>query len=165
MKTTLTKFKNWIIMWIWFSLTVLIIWITYAAVTTVSPWETLTADMWNGMVDVVNDEYLTNWTEVLTNKTWDWKPVYRKVLEFTSPSGWVGETHDVSSYFSNATNCRVVFHLLNRSDWWNSTGEQNDIMNTDVQNNCSSLRIKTNGWSYAILRPVTIVVEYTKTTD
>lgn len=162
--------KSWLIQWITILL-VLSLWaVSYAAFTNftslqATSWETLTSTKWNDMVDAVQDEYLTNWTEVVTNKTWDWKPVYRKVLTYTSWSNSNWLNLNSSWLFSNADNCKIVQHVIYRSDWRNTTWEQNTILDTDIKKDCSSIWMQTNWQSYTLSRPVILIIEYTKTTD
>lgn len=73
-----------------FSLTVIIVWVTYAVVSN-SVWSNtiLTASMWNEMAG--NYQYKLN-EEVNTWKRWiNWKPIYRKVVNLWS-------VHQVTSY-------------------------------------------------------------------
>ena len=74
MKETIKKSFVW---WIVFLSTVIIWAIAYATVSTVTTWQTLTADMWNGMA--WNYDY--SLSEINTGKKWvDDKPIYRKVV-------------------------------------------------------------------------------------
>lgn len=69
----INNIKNWIVFWISWALTMIFIWITYAA--TVSSWQLLTADLFNEKmvptwaVMAFNWDRCPNWW---TKANWDW---------------------------------------------------------------------------------------------
>lgn len=161
----LKQIKKWMLQWFWILLVVWLAWVSYAAFTwiawlAVSSWDTLTAQKWTNLVDAVDDQYSTS--ETLTNKTWLWQPVYRKVVELTTPSGSTWVDNDVSAFFTWASNCRVAEHIIYRSDGRNTTSTQsNSAWATDIKNDCSIMWIQVpNTVFYS--RPIKVVVEYTK---
>ena len=150
-------------MWIWFSLTVLIIWITYATVMTVSTWDTLTADMWNSMA--WNYDY--SLSEVNTGKKWvDLKPIYRKVVTLASTS-----INDFTRRTINYDNPPIDVDIIVWKSFKGNDFQTYEIDSTWSKNfslwiSSMSYKLWTNtsydnlfvAWNY-------IILEYTKTTD
>lgn len=76
--------KKALIFWLVSSVTMILVWLTYAAVyNSVNNWETLTASMWNNI-----HNYSTE--EINTWKKWiDGRPIFRKVIDFwVLPASW-----------------------------------------------------------------------------
>lgn len=56
------KIKDWFLIGIWLTISLILTWITYAAIATVTTWETLTASMWNEVADNSVKAYASfNW--------------------------------------------------------------------------------------------------------
>ena len=82
-----SQIKHWLVVWIVASLIFSAVYAFTTPLPQVTTWDPLTAQLWNDMTDAVNNEYLTDWTEVLTNKTWNWNSVYRRVFS-ADPNDW-----------------------------------------------------------------------------
>lgn len=65
--------KKWLIFWIWISISVLITWIVYAALSHVSSWTTLTSDMFNSVIDATVPTWWIMAFNLSTCPTW-WLP-------------------------------------------------------------------------------------------
>ncbi len=159
------QIKWWVLHGIWFLLVIWLAWVWYASFTgfswlAMSSWDILTAQKWTDLVDAVQDEYST--TETLTNKVWLNQPLYRKVIELTSPANSAGVTYNVAAQFTWGSNCRVVNHIIYRTDGWNSTSAQNSFWETDIKNDCSTIWIKHDWSSFVNSVPVKMIIEYTK---
>ena len=112
----LKQLKNGIVHGIWIMLVVWIMWSVYAFTSplpTVNNWDTLTHTAWNDMVDAVNDDY--NLTETLTNKTFLWDPVFRKVINVwtTTSNIWKTVAHNIT----NINRVISVWYSQKRIDW------------------------------------------------
>lgn len=126
--------KQWIVIWIWISFVLWLIWITYASV---SSWDTLTATMWNEKTvptGAVMSFYLSscpewwvladgsNWTvdlrwTVVRWIWWDlnWRDVERTLWEYQEDSY---ESH--SHTWSATTYGNTFEHLLWSTNWNNN---------------------------------------------
>ncbi len=154
MKKIFYKLKDGIIIWIGFSLTTLVIWITYAAVSTVTTGQTLTADMWNNMA--WNYDYSTN--EVDTGKKWiDWKPIYRKVIHETNiPAATTNYSHGIANIDKIVDTHYIMEQgtswFYDNSIWYQGRRVGFTTSTIQVISNITA----DNAW---------FIMEYTKTTD
>ena len=154
--------KKWIIFWVTSFLTLVLLGFAYATVSTVTTWETLTADMWNSMA--WNYDYSLN--EVDTWKKWvDGKPIYRKVVTLSS-NPIADNTWRTINYDNPPVNPET---LISSSYKWN---KNNDNYSVDTAWKklyifnladlayilWTSTPLSFSQWDYVIL-------EYTKTTD
>ena len=172
MNNLLSDLKKWLTIWFWIVMMLWLAWVSYAAFTwftalQATPAESLTLTKWNDMVDAVKDEYKTDWSEVLTSKIWDWKPVYRKVITATvntdNTATYVTLVHNDAErifieevyVFVPAWNWHIsmtawqpwTFHLWASFNYWTKS--------INVYSNHSSV----------IWLQSEVIVEYTKTTD
>lgn len=137
--------KKSILWWFIFSLTIWLLWFTYASIANVSDWDTLTSDMWNSMVWNFNYSY----SEIDTGKTWlDWtSKIYKKTIflpvwtwynnqsinstipHWISSIGSVVDIQHVFMWAWNWTNSSIFWVKLNdtnllvshdSSAWWSS---------------------------------------------
>lgn len=70
----LSKIQNWIYLWVWFVITVWLVWIAYAAITQVASWDILTAAKFNSLIDAsyhtfTSQKISTDFT--ITTATWN----------------------------------------------------------------------------------------------
>jgi len=59
-KELFKKLFSWVVIWIWFILTILVTWYAYWALVNVNSWNPLTADLWNNLTNQVNSNTLTS---------------------------------------------------------------------------------------------------------
>lgn len=65
------KIKDWFLIGIWLTISLILAWITYAAITTVSTWETLTAEKFNELIAKINLlDTQEDWNSVTYESTW-----------------------------------------------------------------------------------------------
>lgn len=112
MNKTINKIKSWVLIWIWFSLTTIIVSITFAAtIWTVWSWSTLTDTLWNTLVWQVNENtappvfsaelssnqspttlsLITAWTEHVDNRNAfsAWVYTVPKAWKYKIAFGWL----------------------------------------------------------------------------
>jgi hypothetical protein len=82
----LENIKKWISQGIWFLLIIWLVWATYATLTTVNSWDQLTANKWNDLVALVNqnESSISVNTQKLVNITSNWTNVWIWVATPTS---------------------------------------------------------------------------------
>lgn len=117
MQNTTKKFKDWIIIWLWFIFILGLSWLAYASFSwivpsTVTTWATLTASGWNEIVN--NQNYLKQEIDTLTSTgswpTWN----YCILRSWWSCPAWFSiaswhvrafawHTAHNSTYYSNTT--------------------------------------------------------------
>ena len=157
--------KNWVITWIAFSLTTIIVWFTYAAVTTVSTWDSLTASMWNSMTG--NYSYSTS--EVDTGKKWiDWKPIYRKVLELWTITQESTYRWRAISHWILDIDRIIIGHINSWEEWLILGGNSYRNTSSEFRFTIDSLNFNYAYWSNSTTTSyenLVIILEYTKTTD
>lgn len=152
--------KNSFLWAVVFSLTVIVIWITYAAVTTVNTWDTLTAEMWNNLM--WNYDYST--TEVNTWKKWiDGRPIYRKVFDFWT---WL-PANAIHSLPLNIANYDrpISISYSHKNSSWNWITEATSMLKSSTEirywyTDDTNVYIRTYdlNWAYSAI----LVLEYIK---
>lgn len=136
------QIKNWIIFWITAWLSILLVWISYAAwvnLSTVTDWDSLTADAWNSIVNQVNvfwsedqeikDSFAHLWftTSETMNISWGNKIPFDRIQywdssllsnnEYIVPSSWyyyIG----MWIYYITDNNARVFLKINWTIEWW-----------------------------------------------
>jgi len=137
----LEVFKKSIVAWLWFSLTVVIVWFTYATISNVSTWEALTSAKWNTLVAEVNLNSNKKSIDILSSPVtaasrWNWQSwVGNTVLDLNSV-WWitvpVGATHAI--VYANCTaysSANTTFWVNINSIWlcsqnWHASGNKWD---------------------------------------
>jgi len=179
------SFIGWLVFWF----TALVVWVWYAAISTVTSWSTLTSTMWNEVIWNINNmswDYTYSTSEVDTWKKWiDGKPIYRKVYQFsdyyeTLTSPWVATStpsYAISIDISSLNIDSKVDFIFNWSTWinWASTDQWVNRFINDFHYDWSNqikrifqffyvngeLKVNTTYW----LKDAYAIIEYTKTTD
>lgn len=155
MKETIKKSFVWGLV---FLLTIIIWWLTYAAVSnTITWWTTFTASMWNEMAG--NYQYKLN-EEVNTGKTWyDWKPIYRNIVSFTinTTDTWTSH-YDTSSLWIITP---ISLEYIMNNNVWESTNTIGGWSDKSLAFNPTSIN-----WDFGAnysWKIVYAIIEYTKT--
>ena len=153
--------KHWLVFWITASLIFSAVYAFTTPLPQVTTWNTLTAQWWNDMVDAVNDEYLEDGTEVLTNKTWTvgWvtKPIYRRIIT-GDPDVWA---------------TKIIWNVPNVTPVWNwvtawaeyrygSFSHQTYSISYNYQPSTWDVRVRQASWDNTTFSKVTFIFEYTK---
>ena len=121
--------------------------------------------------DLVEEVYSTD--EVKTNKVWiDGKPIYRKVISVNSPSS-AGVYTTIANMGSNVVNTLVsatsmilVSYAANNKVFYNLNIDEGDANHYClIAYNQSNGNIQAKVGTELRNQPITIVLEYTKTTD
>ena len=141
------QIKNWIIFWISALSTMIVWWLSYAAVSnTVTSWTQLTSSMWNEMA--WNYEYSSN--EVNTGKKWiDWKTIYRKVFTHTISWNFDANTDILStdlSFIDKVTSVETILYdtSINRYYFFSDKWHWHEWVQVDLTNN----RLIYLHWAY-----------------
>lgn len=110
----------------------------------------------------ISDNYSTEETII---GTWiDGKPLYRKVIDTTTPSS--ANTDNVVATFSsdyNVINFYGSVYIVNQLHSINMYYDSTHSISTYIQVSDNSIHCKCTG--YIAENPMKIIIEYTKTTD
>lgn len=129
---------------------------------------TLTTTNKSSVVSAVNelkDAEVYSTSEVKTNKVWiDNKPIYRKVLSGTLPTGAGGNSFSISNSEIISVN---GFVKSTYGPWWsinNYFSEQRYNINCRLKENRNEINLECGAF-YNTNSKYFLIVEYTKTTD
>lgn len=124
-----------------------------------------TTDLVSGVNSIIDAEVYST-TEVKTNKVWtDSKPIYRKVLNLTTPNSssesniatltGIDTLTDIKSFVINDAYARVNY------PYYFNSGNYGVLF---YKTNTGEI-ICSNAYTGYQNRPITVIIEYTKTTD
>ena len=124
--------KNWLIQWIIWAITMLVIWVTYAS--TVTWWTTLTADLFNektvptwAVMAFFWDTCPTwwnaadwSWDETRTNWTLDTLDLTNQFIRWASSTrlAWTSQAQDFKSFTITTSNEYYYHSVVVPKSWW-----------------------------------------------
>jgi len=119
----------------------------------------------NGIEYVGGDSGYTYSTTEQVIETWiDGKPLYEKVLEVNSPNG-NGTLADLSSYsIDTMVNIRWLLYTSTGDIIYGSSSYY-QVIQVYFTISSGLIKMDYNNASWAISRPMKVVIQYTKTTD
>ena len=153
-----SQIKHWLVVWIIASLIFSAVYAFTTPLPQVTTWDSLTAELWNNMTDAVNNEYLTNWTEVLTNKTWDWQPVYRRVFS-VDPNEWLTTLWTIAGAYP-IWNWSLLSNSTEYQHW--DPTHSNYTVYFSYDTTTDLLQVHQTWWTDSTWSEATFVFEYIK---